>query len=122
MPRFDVTFRTSTERFSTGFCSVADRFDLTFRGFRRFNMAFRETSERFTAALRDATEQFDVDFTAIQPYADVPAYDGPYTFTPSLAAQTAQTAQKIAAHNIVINPIPSNYGLITWNGSTLTVS
>ena len=122
MPRFEVAFRTSTERFSTGFRSVAERFALTFRGFRRFNMAFRETSERFTAALRDTAEQFSADFTAIQPYADVPAYDGPYTFTPSLVAQTAQTAQKIAAHNIVINPIPSNYGLITWNGSTLTVS
>jgi hypothetical protein len=32
------------------------------------------------------------------------------------------TAEKVVTRNIVINPIPSNYGLITWNGSTLTVS
>ena len=24
--------------------------------------------------------------------------------------------------NVTVNPIPSNYGLITWNGSVLTVS
>lgn len=49
-------------------------------------------------------------------------YDGDYTITPTQNAQTLQTIYKTCTDNIKINPIPSNYGLITWNGSTLTVS
>lgn len=49
-------------------------------------------------------------------------YEGDYEFTPSDTAQTIEIANERAINNITINPIPSNYGLITWNGSTLTVS
>lgn len=52
----------------------------------------------------------------------VDAYTGSYEVTPSQQAQTLNTAQKYLARNITINPIPSNYGLITWNGSTILVS
>ena len=51
-----------------------------------------------------------------------PAYTGPYEVTPSLQEQTLDTDAFYMNGNITINPIPSNYGLITWNGSTLTVS
>ena len=54
--------------------------------------------------------------------ASVPPYDGPYTVTPTQYTQTLLTEGKRAAENIVIDPIPSNYGLITWDGSVLTVS
>lgn len=49
-------------------------------------------------------------------------YDGPYEFTPSQETQTVSTAEKLLLENIVINPIPQNYGLITYNGSFITVS
>ena len=49
-------------------------------------------------------------------------YDGAYEWTPSESVQTIEIANKKALDNIIINPIPQNYGLITWNGSTLTVS
>lgn len=49
-------------------------------------------------------------------------YDGSYEFTPSESTQTIEIADKRALTDITINPIPSNYGLITWNGSELTVS
>lgn len=49
-------------------------------------------------------------------------YDGPYEVTPTQSTQTLETALKTCVQNIVINPIPSNYGLITYNGSVLTVS
>lgn len=51
-----------------------------------------------------------------------PAYDGPYSVTPSEAVQTLATTELRMTDNITINPIPNNYGLITWNGSTITVS
>ena len=49
-------------------------------------------------------------------------YNGATEFTPSDEAQTIEIAGKTATQNITINPIPSNYGKITWNGSALTVS
>lgn len=49
-------------------------------------------------------------------------YSGQYEWTPTQETQTIPISGKTAARNITINPIPSNYGLITWNGSTLTVS
>ena len=53
---------------------------------------------------------------------DLPTYTGATIVTPSTSEQVLNTADKVVTRNIVINPIPSNYGLITWNGSTLTVS
>lgn len=49
-------------------------------------------------------------------------YDGAYEWTPSESVQTIEIANRKALDNIKINPIPQNYGLVTWNGSTLTVS
>ena len=55
-------------------------------------------------------------------HSDYPDYEGETTFTPSVEMQTIPTAHTVLLSDITINPIPSNYGLITWNGSTLTVS
>lgn len=52
----------------------------------------------------------------------LPAYDGPMEVTPSAATQILPTTERSVLADIVIKPIPSNYGLITWNGSTITVS
>lgn len=54
--------------------------------------------------------------------ADVPAYDGPYEFTPSGETQVISIEGRRASQDIVIDPVPSNYGLIAWNGAVLTVS
>ena len=49
-------------------------------------------------------------------------YTGDYTVTPSSEEQTLETNGMRMTDNITINPIPNNYGLITWNGSIITVS
>lgn len=49
-------------------------------------------------------------------------YTGEYTLTPTEETQTIPTNGMYMDDNITINPIPSNYGLITWNGSVITVS
>lgn len=53
---------------------------------------------------------------------DYPTYDGPTEFTPSRESQVVETTEHVLLADIVINPIPSNYGLIQWNGAVLTVS
>lgn len=49
-------------------------------------------------------------------------YDGPYEWTPGAEAQTIPINSKQATADIVIKPIPNNYGLVTYDGSTITVS
>jgi hypothetical protein len=51
-----------------------------------------------------------------------PRYEGSYEFEAKPVAQTVHTAGTVLMEDIVIDPVPSNYGLITYNGSTLTVS
>ena len=51
-----------------------------------------------------------------------PSYEGEYEVTPSGVEQTLETDSLYMRGNITIHPIPSNYGLITWDGSNLTVS
>ena len=59
-------------------------------------------------------------------FADIaqqfPVYNGDRTITPTGETQTFPTAGTIVLEDLTVNPIPSNYGLITWNGSVLTVS
>lgn len=65
------------------------------------------------------------DSTEYVPMAagDVPRYAGPYEVTPRAHEQvTLPTEGLLMGADVTINPIPSNYGLITWNGATLTVS
>lgn len=54
--------------------------------------------------------------------AQVEEYTGDYEFTPTRRTQVIEIANKKATADIIINPIPRNYGLVTWNGSVLTVS
>lgn len=52
---------------------------------------------------------------------DLPVYSGQTEITPSEDAQTLQTADKTVLQNIIVNPIPENYGRLLWTGNTLTV-
>jgi len=52
----------------------------------------------------------------------LPEYTGPTTVTPSGSEQTLATAGRSMGRDIVVGPIPSNYGLVSWDGSVLTVS
>lgn len=54
--------------------------------------------------------------------ATVRTYSGPYQVTPTQEQQVLSISGRQATEDIIIDPIPSNYGLITWNGSVLTVS
>ena len=49
-------------------------------------------------------------------------YEGSLVVTPSDETQTLATTGKTMLRDVTVNPIPSNYGLITWDGSVLTVS
>lgn len=79
------------------------------------------------SAVQDISGAVVLDLPPLSGTVDVsgsilPVYEGEYTVTPGAEEQILQTRKTLLTENIVINPIPSNYGKITWNGSTLTVS
>ena len=79
-----------------------------------------ESSEALSFELEDnGSMEFELETTNV---IGVNTYDGPYEVTPSTETQTLATDNLLMTDNVTINPIPNNYGLITWNGSTLTVS
>ena len=49
-------------------------------------------------------------------------YEGPYEVTPGPETQVLETNGKVMINNVTVKPIPQNYGLVTWNGSVLTIS
>lgn len=49
-------------------------------------------------------------------------YHGSVVITPAQDEQTIKTAGLFVDEDITVRAIPSNYGLITWNGSVLTIT
>lgn len=55
-------------------------------------------------------------------YVERDPFTGDYEITPSSETQTLLTKNLRMTDNVVINPVPSNYGLVTWDGSVITIS
>ena len=77
--------------------------------------------------------QLDVSFTELnmgistgtpiaREYVDREPFTGEYTVVPTTEQQILQTKNLRMTDNVVVEAIPENYGLITWDGSTITVS
>ena len=65
---------------------------------------------------------YDGDLGIFQKVVEVDVYTGSTEATPGASEQVFATAGKMLTENFTVHAVPSNYGLITWNGSTLTVS
>ena len=80
--------------------------------------------EQPTLSLSYNAPQLNIAYTKpiAREYVERDPYTGSYEVTPSAETQTLLTEDLRMTDNVVINPIPNNYGLITWNGSVITVS
>ena len=65
---------------------------------------------------------FGVESPIVVQAVTIPVYEGAYELTPTAEQQTIPVHGYRFEQDLVIDPIPSNYGLISWDGSTLTVS
>lgn len=82
---------------------------------------FNEGNRNLSASFLNAdTLDASLNSTVYVPVLD--PYPGPYEVVPSDVVQTLQTRGLAMAQNVTVQPIPSNYGRITYNGSILTVS
>lgn len=59
---------------------------------------------------------------AIRDYVEHPPFEGEYAVVPSEERQIIPTKGLRMTEDLVVAPIPQNYGRIAWNGSILTVS
>ncbi len=69
----------------------------------------------------DVTASLDEEYE-IEGCVEGDFYSGATTIIPSRVKQVLNTSGRLLTQDIVVESIPSNYGLITWNGTVLTVS
>lgn len=54
--------------------------------------------------------------------SDKDTWKGAYTFTPTQRDQRVPVSGLVMENDIIIEKIPDNYGLITYNGSKIRIS
>lgn len=86
------------------------------------DMTVAESEQQFQMSVSESDISVLLEVLTAVVSSNIPDYEGSYTVTPTSESQTIPTANKRMVHDFVIDPIPSNYGLITYNGSTITVS
>ena len=64
----------------------------------------------------------DGEFGQLQYYSDYKLYPGNMTVIPETEAQTLQTDGLIMPGDLVVEAIPSNYGEITYSGTTMNIN
>lgn len=69
----------------------------------------------------EETAELEIGDTVIV-HESLPVYDGPVTVVPTGETQVLETQYRSVMSRITVAPIPRNYGLITYNGRTITVS
>lgn len=81
-----------------------------------------ESQQQFDLSVFELQFAYDMDSTVNIVAGQVADFDGPYSYIPTEEEQIVPIMGKRATNNIVVAPIPTNYGRITWNGSVITVS
>lgn len=87
----------------------------------KINVTFTQT-EDLSVIFADKGDTISANFGEVQVrQVGYDTYTGETVITPSDETQTLNTAGLAVNDNIVINPIPTNYGRIAWDGRTITV-
>lgn len=88
----------------------------------RFNVTFNDTGQKMPVKFNESRRKLDASFKNFQTVTeDLDVYTGQTTVVPSEVQQILQTDGKKIKSDVIIEPIPSNYGRIIWNGSTMTI-
>lgn len=70
-------------------------------------------------AFEENEMHLEVDFGEVQEVTtdggNLPRYTGPYEIEPAAQEQILETRDKIATEDIIIKPVPKEYGLVSYN-------
>lgn len=88
------------------------------------NMTLDESQTQYEMTIESNLEEVTLsnDTVINVSVSKIPKWEGEYTFTPTDEAIVLDTEGKMMEDKLTINPIPSNYGKISWNGIFLMVS
>lgn len=78
--------------------------------------------DALTLDVGDASLEWGSDEYVRVVNADAETYAGPYEATPTEDAQTLATQAKLMTADFIVAPIPTNYGRITYDGTTIHIS
>ena len=87
-----------------------------------FTVKLSIPADNIELTVDNSTFSMGVESPIVMQAIEVPVYEGSYELTPTAEAQTIPVHGYRFEQDLIIDPIPSNYGLITWNGSELIVS
>lgn len=87
-----------------------------------FELTLVNDSEVGFELKNDSQFEFGFDTQINVSTSNIPVYEGSYEVTPSADGVTLLTRDLRMTADVVINPIPSSWGRIGWNGAYLTVS
>ena len=79
-------------------------------------------SSKVDTLINPSSMNINVGSSIAREIIDTNPYEGEYVITPNTETQTLATKNLRMLKDVIVNPIPSNYGLITWNGSFLMIS
>lgn len=82
-------------------------------------LVITDDDEGFSLCIEEDDESITLDLGNDIAY---PTYTGETEFTPTQQAQIVFTSGKVVLDNITINPIPSNYGLVTYHANIITIT
>ena len=88
----------------------------------RVPIKVKENQEVIKLNVSDGQERIPLGFSVAYNIISGEPYEGPYEVTPTRGTQILYTNEKLMEGNVVVNPIPHDWGHITWDGSVLTVS
>lgn len=86
------------------------------------NLTATYRPQKISVSIDPQTTSVTLGTSVVKEYVDVKTYTGIYEITPSDETQTLDVEGMRMSRPLTVNPIPSNYGLVTWNGAILTVS
>ena len=67
-------------------------------------------------------QEINAEFGQFQVVTDAPVYDGPYSVTPQMEAQTLPTKAKLMSEDVTINEIPIYRVSNTSGGTTVYIA
>ena len=90
----------------------------------RLDVSFEENERRLNAEFSAKDSHLAADLGEIHIVKDVgEVYKGNYDVTPNVGEQVLPTKGKYMVDDVTVNPIPQEYGLITYDHNrTITVS
>lgn len=82
----------------------------------RFRVVFHQTNQRIPVKFKVIDKRFKVKFQCLHEVTKpVHYYEGDHVVTPSREPQRLETKNKFMLEDVLVNAIPKEYGLITYD-------